>query len=79
MEGYRPLKLINSEGIYSAWFNDEEEKVVVQFARGLAKYRYANFTASMANTMEQQTSHVGQWFRTEVILKPELFPYEKLD
>lgn len=75
----RQLTLINSEGLSSAWYDDEEQKVTVQFARGLARYRYSNFNASMANTMEQQTSHVGRWFRTEVVLKPELYPVEKLD
>lgn len=75
----RQLTLIDSKGIYAAWYDDETEQVTVQYARGLAKYRYSNFNASMANTMEQQSEHVGQWFRREVVLKKELYPVEKLD
>lgn len=75
----RQLKLTNSDGIYAAWYDQEAEQVTVQYARGLAKYKYSHFTLAQATEMEAQISHVGRWFRNLAVVHPETYPVEKLD
>ena len=74
----RQLQLIKSDGIYSAWYDDEAQKVTIQYCRGLAKYRYSNFTPADATEMEGIAQGVGSWFRRKVVVHEDMYPVEKL-
>lgn len=51
---------LNSKNVHAAWYDTNESALIVEFSRGLKKYRYGNVTVGMKEQFVAAPS-AGAW------------------
>lgn len=78
-EGFEILSLCNSENIFRISHNAGENQIIVQFKKGLARYKYSNITQAMVDHMKSLSEGLGSYIRKTISGNPAAYPVEKLD
>jgi hypothetical protein len=75
--GYRTLRTIGAENIHYIGYNAAEQKLLIQFARGLAEYVYSEVPLTVAAAAEACTEHMGTWVRQNITHSPVSYAVER--
>lgn len=79
LTGFRILKTCGSENIYMVAAHEERNELIVQYKKGLKKYRFGNITQAMVKHMETCDAGLGAYIRNEISKQPDKYPILETD